>query len=288
MSHKQQDFASKIREQGYRLTPQRELILDALCEFDRHATIGEIVEQVNQKNPKIDRATIYRAINFFRDLQLVNSAELGNQTVYEIAEDHTHHHLECRVCGSVQALDDHHFDALAHHLQTEHGFQAEIAHLTLKGICSNCQADPLQPHSHDNNEAVPSNDASIRLVFPNGGETLLSVTQLKSYPQTTLPTYTFHTDHGAHGPYRLTGVSLKTLLAQEITTPWSQVEVLSADGFGNRIFATELEDDAILLCYEQNGTPLLRRNGLVRLVVPSETDNALRQVKWVATIRVLQ
>ncbi len=73
-------------------------------------------------------------------------------------------------------------------------------------------------------------------------------------------------------------------------TPWSQVEVVSADGFGNRVLADELRratSRPIILATNINGQPMSRQQGLVRLIVPSETDDALRQVKWVGRVTVL-
>jgi hypothetical protein len=72
---------------------------------------------------------------------------------------------------------------------------------------------------------------------------------------------------------------------------WSQVEVISTDGFGNRVMAAELftPDPAgpIVLAYEMDGDVLTRQQGLVRMIVPSEKDDALRQVKWVRVVRVV-
>ena len=74
------------------------------------------------------------------------------------------------------------------------------------------------------------------------------------------------------------------------TTHWSEVEVISADGFGNRVFIEELlEPDPAgptLLSYLMDGQPLTRPQGLIRMIVPSEKDDALRQVKWVGKIVV--
>ena len=67
------------------------------------------------------------------------------------------------------------------------------------------------------------------------------------------------------------------------------MEVISADGFGTRIRRHEIEgvtDRPILLATAMNDTALTRRQGLIRLIVPSETDDALRQVKWVGRINV--
>ena len=107
----------------------------------------------------------------------------------------------------------------------------------------------------------------------------------QDYPPTRF-FYSYTTDHGDHGPYLLEGVTLKDLLAK--VPAWSQVEVISADGFGNRVFRSELNagDNPVMLYYRSDGELLTRQNGLLRLVVPSETDNALRQVKWVRELKV--
>ena len=154
--------------------------------------------------------------------------------------------------------------------------------------------DPLQPHSHDNNVQPPDADPTIRLTLLTGESISLTLDQLKTkYPQSAIPSYQYSTDHGMHGPYRLVGVALGDLVWAHIDSvaEWTEVEVISADQFGNRVFAEELapglKEDPILLCYESNGTLLSRQHGLVRLVVPSETDNALRQIKWVREIRIV-
>jgi hypothetical protein len=68
------------------------------------------------------------------------------------------------------------------------------------------------------------------------------------------------------------------------------VDVLSADGFGNRVVIEELESESggrpILLATKRDGKPITRAEGLVRLIVPSETDDALRQVKWIEYLEV--
>ena len=145
--------------------------------------------------------------------------------------------------------------------------------------------DPLQPHSHDNNELPPNDDPTLIVIRPNGEQTPYSLTTLATLPQSQL-TYSFSTDHGTHGPYQLSGVALRDLIGQDAV---GEIEVMSADGFGNRIFAEELGDGnrPILLCTHSDGQPLRRENGLVRLVVPSETDNALRQIKWVRSVRLI-
>jgi len=139
MSHNKQNFVQKLRELGYRVTPQRQLIMDTLCEMGGHATINQIYERVHDQAPAIDRATVYRAIHLFHEHQFVHSADFNGRTMYEIAETQPHHHLVCRECQQVISLSDHHFDYLADHLRREHGFYADINHITIHGLCAPCQ-----------------------------------------------------------------------------------------------------------------------------------------------------
>ena len=152
--------------------------------------------------------------------------------------------------------------------------------------------DPLQPHSHDNNPEPPYIDPTLIFLAPNGDKKEISLADLMAdYDQTVIPAYTYMTDHGMHGPYKLEGVGLLDLINQELgpQAEWGEVEIISADEFGNRLYRDELVPAGfapVLLCHRSNNEQLRRIQGLVRLVVPSETDNALRQVKWVREIRV--
>jgi Fe2+ or Zn2+ uptake regulation protein len=139
MSHVARDFAGHIRQQGYRMTPQRQMVLDVLCGQGGHMTANEVVTAVQQQSPYLNRATVYRALDFLCALQLITRTEMGGQVVYELAEEQPHHHLVCRVCGDMQEWDGRAMDALAAHLLNEHGFQVELNHLALSGICAQCR-----------------------------------------------------------------------------------------------------------------------------------------------------
>ena len=138
MSHDRLECAAQIREQGFRVTPQRLLLLDAICEGNGHTTFDEIYERVKSKAPGINQATVYRSLDFLCELRLVVSAEIEGRTVYEIAGETPHHHLVCRKCGAVQDLADFHFEELRSHLLKEHGFKTDLDHMVLNGLCAGC------------------------------------------------------------------------------------------------------------------------------------------------------
>ncbi len=138
MSHDRLECAAQIREHGFRVTPQRLLLLDAICESKGHTTFDQIYERVRTKAPGINPATVYRTLDFLCDLRLVVSAEIDGDRVYEIATETPHHHLVCRHCGAVQKLTDFHFEDLRQHLWQEHGFKADLDHLAITGLCARC------------------------------------------------------------------------------------------------------------------------------------------------------
>jgi DMSO/TMAO reductase YedYZ molybdopterin-dependent catalytic subunit len=158
--------------------------------------------------------------------------------------------------------------------------------------------DPLHPHSHDPNPEPPSPDPTITLTLPNnhGGQQAHPITpqHLQTLPQFTLiDCYIISTGHGTSGPFTFTGTTLHTLI-QEHTAQlpdYNHIEVISSDGFGTRITRSELESPAnpnrpILLAWSIDGRRLTRHEGLIRLIVPTETDDALRQVKWIGRINI--
>lgn len=152
--------------------------------------------------------------------------------------------------------------------------------------------DPLQPHSHEPNPAPPGDDPTFQFVGVDGRSRSLTIADLQRLPEITVPNcFIVSTGHGTSGPFTFTGAMLLAVVQAFCAEPWTEVEVISADGFGNRVYATELRklDSAspILLAYAMNGQPLNRAQGLVRLIVPSERDDALRQVKWVSEVRVV-
>lgn len=151
----------------------------------------------------------------------------------------------------------------------------------------------MHGHVHEPNPAPPSTDLAFTVKKPDGAEVTVDLAILQALPITEVPDcWIVSTGHGKSGPFAFAGVRLGDLLAQLLppNIAWQHVDVISADGFGTRLFAHEIVDPRltrpILLSYIINDAPMTRAQGLVRLIVPSETDDALRQVKWVGRIEI--
>ena len=157
------------------------------------------------------------------------------------------------------------------------------------------EPDWLHGHPHEPNPAPPSPDATFTVRVdapaPQAFQSLWPVADLHALPATTVSDcYIVSTGHGTSGPFTFGGVRLLDFIAHLGIPAWQQVDVISADGFGTRLTRAELRQDPphhpSLLVYQRNGQSLRREEGLVRLIVPTEKDDALKQVKWVAEIVV--
>jgi hypothetical protein len=154
-------------------------------------------------------------------------------------------------------------------------------------------ADPdwVHGHPHDPNPAPPAGGESITLVQRGGASQQVTLDALHALPGISVPAcYIVSTGHGVSGPFTFGGVALAELLTSYLPdeSTWRTVDVVSGDGFGVRLTRAELfdapPDRPILLAHTVDGAPLTRASGLVRLIVPTEVDDALKQVKWVAQI----
>jgi Fur family ferric uptake transcriptional regulator len=138
MPHDRLNYAARIRESGFRLTPQRQLILDAVCEGGGHTSFDEIYARVQAKAPTINQATVYRTLDFLCQMRLVVAANIGGCKVYEIATETPHHHLVCRMCGRMESLDHEMVAGLFARIEHERQFKIDTSHLVLLGLCQEC------------------------------------------------------------------------------------------------------------------------------------------------------
>ena len=129
----------QLRDQGFRLTPQRLAVLRVIESSERHMHPVEIVQETQLILPGITEASIYRILDFLTSTGLVLAAHIGSgQLVYETAA-RAHHHLICRSCGQSCDVDYSMLKSLYQELQICTGYQVDSVHVTLFGICPACQ-----------------------------------------------------------------------------------------------------------------------------------------------------
>lgn len=125
-----------LRQRGFRMTPQRLAILQALHDGG-HLSPMQIYERV--RGTGMTEATVYRTLEFLAGNEIVFSANSGDgRLTYELAGN-SHHHVICRVCGAQLDLGPDLLRDLVGRLEQQTGYRLDAGHLTFFGLCPGCQ-----------------------------------------------------------------------------------------------------------------------------------------------------
>jgi Fur family ferric uptake transcriptional regulator len=126
--------------QGHFLTTQRRLLLELIRDAEGHIDAKELYQRARARDESIGPATVYRSLNLFEELGLVNEIRLSKvRCYYEIKQSPEHQHLVCQGCGKVIEFQNPYFNKLITAVRREHGFNITKAELYLEGYCPECE-----------------------------------------------------------------------------------------------------------------------------------------------------
>ncbi len=142
-----EELDTALRERGLRATPQRRSVLRAVTELG-HATPEEVCDFVQKEDESgpVNLSTVYRALELMEKIGVVSHTHLthGSPT-YQVASHVNHLHLVCRGCGAITEADLDLARPLAEAVRARSGFDTDLAHLSLHGLCATCLAEGEQP-----------------------------------------------------------------------------------------------------------------------------------------------
>jgi Fur family ferric uptake transcriptional regulator len=125
---------------GHSMTNQRQLLLELLRDAEGHIDAKELYRRASARDESISLATVYRSLNLFKELGLVDEMRLGKiRCYYEIKQSPEHQHLVCQGCGKVIEFQNPHFQKLIEAVRREHRFNITKAELYLEGYCPECE-----------------------------------------------------------------------------------------------------------------------------------------------------
>jgi Fur family zinc uptake transcriptional regulator len=102
--HKQEAI-KKLKEHNYKLTPQRELILDIMLNQQGYLSVREIYEKVKEVFPQVSIDTVYRNLSLLKDINILNETTIGNNIMYVMRKEIHSHTMRCLKCGKIFELD---------------------------------------------------------------------------------------------------------------------------------------------------------------------------------------
>lgn len=131
-------WINKLREKGVKITPQRQIIIDAfLSSKDKHLSAEDIYAEIIKTFPGLSLDTVYRNLAIMKETGILVELKLGERRLrYEMNSNTHHHHLICTRCGLAQEIDYCPLEYLDSKLLK--GFKIKDHSFKIFGLCEKC------------------------------------------------------------------------------------------------------------------------------------------------------
>lgn len=131
-------WEDRLREQGFRITPQRQLVLESVNQLG-HGTPEEILSSVQKTASGVNLSTIYRTLEVLESVGLITHTHIGHSApVYHSQDESPHIHLVCDDCADVTSIPAASAAEFSLDLQETYGFTAHMTHMAVTGLCKVC------------------------------------------------------------------------------------------------------------------------------------------------------
>lgn len=140
------DVIKTLKDKGYRITAQRQVILEVIIASDKLLTAAEILGLVRKRYSDVGLDTVYRNLNMLTDLGIISPIEgVGKDGVrYEITSDCHHHHIVCVKCGHAACIDFCPVNPNFLAMIKGNGFELLRHNVEFFGVCRECKAEEDQ------------------------------------------------------------------------------------------------------------------------------------------------
>lgn len=132
-----------LNQRGLRLTRQRQILLEILNGSGEHLDADQLFTLAKEKDPKLNRVTVYRTLKMLKAGGLVDELDLmhhkGDQHYYETRTKQEHAHVICLRCGRIEEFFGGPLQQMRDQMEEEFGFQIVLARTEAGGYCSPCQ-----------------------------------------------------------------------------------------------------------------------------------------------------
>jgi len=133
------DLKAILKEKGYSLTKPRRQVFELLQNQEPQGM--QVI--VKRAEGLVDRATVYRTIELFEKLGIVNRLNIGWKYKIELSDIFTehHHHFNCTNCARTYKLKANPMlETMIDSVASQKGFSPRSHQLEVSGLCPNCRA----------------------------------------------------------------------------------------------------------------------------------------------------
>jgi Fur family transcriptional regulator, ferric uptake regulator len=135
----------ELASRRVRLTAQRRLLIDIIQNAKRHLDAAALLETARRRDPRVNRATVYRTLALLKRLSLIDELDLmhleGEKHYYEAKTQSDHLHLACFRCGEIIEYASPTFERLKQEIAGDSGFRISVTRLEVGGTCARCARD---------------------------------------------------------------------------------------------------------------------------------------------------
>ena len=131
-----------VKQKGLKYTEQREIVLSVLLDAQDHLTAEEVYNEIKKEHTdsNIGIATVYRALNFLEEVDLITSIAFGTDgKKYESNAKSHHDHLICTNCGKIIEFIDDEIEKRQDKIAKKNKFKITSHSMQLYGTCETCQ-----------------------------------------------------------------------------------------------------------------------------------------------------
>ncbi len=140
LEDKTEELLKNLRSQGYRVTPQREIVIRIFQEAgDKHLSAEDVFEILQKKNEDVSLATTYRTLRMLVKMNILRELDFAeSHKHYELidADAPPHHHIICLNCNKTIEFEDEMVNELGKRIAEKYG--VEIVDMQFQ-IFANCQ-----------------------------------------------------------------------------------------------------------------------------------------------------
>ena len=155
-----------LKQRGVRLTRQRQILLELIDRTGAHLDVEQLYRMAKERDPKINRVTVYRTLNMLKAGGLVDELDLmhygGDQHYYETRLKQEQAHVICLRCGRVEEFFGEPLQRLRKQIEAHFGFQILLARTEVGGYCSHCQVLRTHEVTQAAGENLPDTGRSAR------------------------------------------------------------------------------------------------------------------------------
>ena len=131
---------SEVEAKGIRLTAQRRALIEIIQEATTHLDAASLLKLARNRDPNIDRATVYRTIELLKRLGMIDELDLmhlnGEKHYYEVKTQKDHLHLACFDCGQIEEFASPTFERLKREIGAANNFEIQVIRLEVEGFAA--------------------------------------------------------------------------------------------------------------------------------------------------------